>query len=132
MAYNTWPLMDGAIIPGDLFVQDPAWRNLFENSKTVQFIHRMNAYLLLAFAILNVIMLQRSLPGTTHARRGIVLLVLVLLQSILGIVTLLRAVPIHEALAHQGMALIVLGFAIAHWRGFLGAYPRSTDVTVRS
>ena len=31
LTYNTWPLMDGAVIPGDLFVIDPWWRNLFEN-----------------------------------------------------------------------------------------------------
>ena len=46
LSYNTWPLMDGAIVPGDLFVIDPAWRNLFENPKTVQFVHRCGAYLL--------------------------------------------------------------------------------------
>ena len=51
LTYNTWPLMDGAIIPGDLFVIEPAWRNLFENPKTVQFIHRMFAYAVLVVAL---------------------------------------------------------------------------------
>src|SRR4029077_9226640 len=44
LSYNTWPLMDGAVVPGDLFVIDPAWRNFFENPKTVQFMHRIGAY----------------------------------------------------------------------------------------
>ena len=48
LSYNTWPLMDGRVVPGDLFVIDPAWRNLFENPKTVQFVHRCGAYLLFA------------------------------------------------------------------------------------
>jgi len=40
-------------------------------------------------------------------------------------------VDIHVALAHQGMALIVLGFAVAHWRGFIGEYPAPVAVEVR-
>jgi len=48
LAYNEWPMMDGAIIPNDLWVQTPFWINAFENPKTVQFIHRMSAYALLA------------------------------------------------------------------------------------
>ena len=40
LTYNTWPLMDGALIPGGLFVIEPVWRNFFENPKTVQFVHR--------------------------------------------------------------------------------------------
>ncbi|MGB8816573.1 MAG: COX15/CtaA family protein, partial [Rhizobiaceae bacterium] len=40
MAFNTWPLMDGAIIPSDLWAIEPAWINAFESPKTVQFIHR--------------------------------------------------------------------------------------------
>jgi cytochrome c oxidase assembly protein subunit 15 len=51
MAYNTWPLMDGKIIPDGLMVMDPAWRNLFENALTVQFQHRMAAYLITGVVI---------------------------------------------------------------------------------
>lgn len=47
LTYNTWPLMDGAVIPSDLFIQSPWWRNLPENPKTVQFVHRMFAYTVL-------------------------------------------------------------------------------------
>jgi ABC-2 type transport system permease protein len=44
MGYNTWPLMDGALVPAGLDAIDPFWKNLFENTLTVQFIHRMIAY----------------------------------------------------------------------------------------
>ncbi len=53
-SYNTWPLMDGALVPQGLFVQAPAWINLFENPKTVQFIHRIGAYLLFAIALAHI------------------------------------------------------------------------------
>ncbi|MCO6185845.1 COX15/CtaA family protein [Rhizobium sp. L1K21] len=125
LTYNTWPLMDGSIIPGGLFVQNPAWINLFENPKTVQFVHRCGAYLLFAVALAQMIWLFKVSRGSTHCRRGVVFFVLVFIQAGLGVATLLTHVDLHTALTHQGGALVVLGFAIAHWRGFIGAYPRS-------
>lgn len=132
LAYNTWPLMDGALVPSDLFVQSPAWLNLFENAKTVQFVHRLGAYVLFAAALWHMIQCLRQGPGTTHARRSVVLFALITLQAALGITTLVMQVPLHAALAHQGGALVVLGFAVAHWRGFLGAYPSQIAIAERN
>jgi len=132
LSYNTWPLMDGAIVPGDLFVIDPAWRNLFENPKTVQFIHRMFAYTVLVVAIWHALATSRALPGTTHARRAWVLVGLVLVQAAIGVATLLTQAHIHWALLHQGFAMLVLIFATAHWRATKGAYPLPAEVIVRS
>lgn len=131
LAYNTWPLMDGALVPSDLFVQSPAWLNLFENAKTVQFVHRIGAYVLFAAALWHMIQCLRQGPGTTHARRSVVLFALITLQAALGITTLVMQVPLHAALAHQGGALVVLGFSVAHWRGFLGAYPSQIAIAER-
>jgi len=130
MAYNTWPLMDGAVIPENLFVIDPLWQNFFENAKTVQFTHRMGAYAVLLLALWHAISVRSRLSGTTHARRALVLLILILVQAAVGIATLLMQVPLHAALAHQAVALIVLGFAAAHWRGAKGAYPLPTAIVV--
>ncbi len=132
LTYNTWPLMDGAVIPGGLFVIDPAWRNLFENPKTVQFIHRMFAYTLLAAALWHAVATSRAEPGSTHARRAWVLVALVLVQAMLGIATLLMQAPMDAALTHQFVAILVLIFATAHWRGTRGAYPLPQDFAVRS
>jgi cytochrome c oxidase assembly protein subunit 15 len=131
LANNTWPLMDGAIVPNGLTVMQPLWLNVFENAKAVQFLHRMNAYLLLFLVFANMVWLMRTLPGTPHANRSLVLFLLVCLQAALGITTLVLAVPLDWALAHQGCALLVLGFSVAHWRGFYGEYPRPTDVALR-
>jgi len=132
LSYNTWPLMDGAIVPDGLTVMQPLWLNAFENAKAVQWLHRMNAYVLLALALVQMIVLLARHPGTPHANRGILLFLLVCLQAAVGIVTLLMAVPVDVALTHQGLALIVLGFGVAHWRGFHGEYARPTDVAIRS
>jgi len=130
LSYNTWPLMDGAIIPSDLFVMSPAWVNFFENVKTVQFVHRVGAYVLFLLALWHMIATGRKLRGTTHARRAVVLFHLVLIQAAIGIATLLMHMPLHWALLHQGFALIVLGFAAAHWRGTKGAYPLPTEIVL--
>jgi cytochrome c oxidase assembly protein subunit 15 len=132
LSYNTWPLMDGAVIPGDLFVIDPAWRNLFENPKTVQFIHRMFAYTVVLAMLWHALATTRALPGTTHARRAWVLLALALGQVAIGVGTLLMQAPMDVALTHQFVAMLVLIFATAHWRGTKGAYPLPHQIEVRS
>jgi len=132
MSYNTWPLMDGAVIPGDLFVIDPAWRNFFENPKTVQFVHRLGAYTIFLLTLWHMIAVRRRQPGTTHARRALVFFHLVLVQATIGIFALVMQVPLHAALAHQAMALVVLGFAAAHWRGTKGSYTLPTEIAFRN
>jgi cytochrome c oxidase assembly protein subunit 15 len=130
-SYNTWPLMDGAVVPSGLLIQQPFWINFFENPKTVQFVHRLGAYTLFALAFVNMVMSLRAAAGTTHARRAVLLFALVTLQAAIGIATLLMQVPLHWGLLHQAGALVVFGFAVANWRGFYGEYPRDTVVDVR-
>ncbi len=109
MAYNTWPLMDGALIPSaaQLFAAEPAWRNLFENALTVQFDHRMLAYALWALALLHALDASRRRAGV---RGAWLLFGLVSGQAALGILTLIHQVPLDMALAHQlGATLVLIG-----------------------
>jgi len=114
MGYNTWPLMDGAIIPNGLGVMQPLWRNLFENALTVQFVHRGLAYLVIAY--LAVLVWRQSRSGGFAAVHGWLprLGLLVLVQIVLGIMTLLHAVPISLAVGHQAMAFMLAGATIAY------------------
>jgi heme a synthase len=121
-SYNTWPLMDGAVVPSDLLIQHPVWANFFENAKTVQFVHRIGAYTVFLVALYHMVTSLSAAPKSIHARRSVVLFWLITAQATLGIITLLFHVPLHAALAHQGGALVVLGFAVAHVRGFYGPY----------
>ena len=132
LSYNTWPLMDGAIVPGDLLIIEPAWRNFFENPKTVQFVHRMAAYTVLAAALWHAFATTRALPASTHARRAWLLVLLVLGQAAIGVGTLLAQAHMHWAMLHQAFAIVVLIFATAHWRGTKGAYPLPDETAVRS
>ncbi|MCS0503534.1 COX15/CtaA family protein [Ancylobacter mangrovi] len=108
LTYTTWPLMDGHMVPPvqNLLLLQPAWRNFFENVLTVQFDHRLVAYLLLALAIGNWLSARR-VHGAV-AKRALLILALVCTQAFLGIVTLINQVPIDIALAHQFGATIVL------------------------
>lgn len=121
--YNTWPLIDGAVVPSAarLLFEQPTWRNFFENALTVQFEHRMAAYLLWAVAVAHAIDAWRTDAGGQTARRAVVLAVAITLQAALGVVTLLYQVPILVALAHQAMAMVVLALAGLHAARLAGA-----------
>ena len=114
-AYNTWPLIDGALIPNfaHLFFQTPPWRNFFENILTVQFDHRMIAYLVFIGAALHALDVARREKG--RGRIGaLALFAASALQVALGIATLLLVVPLPLALLHQAGAMLLLTVATLH------------------
>jgi cytochrome c oxidase assembly protein subunit 15 len=115
-AYNTWPQIDGAFIPSAdrLFFETPWWRNLFDNVLTVQFEHRMTAYLLLAVALWHAIDAVRARAANAVIAGAWWLAASVLVQAVLGILTLLNQVPIDLALSHQAVAIVVLTIAIVN------------------
>ena len=113
LKYNTWPLIDGAVMPPldqMLFIK-PLWRNLFENILTVQLNHRMLADGIWLLALLHAFDAWRQQRA---ARSAIMLAGAVTLQAALGIVTLLCQAPLALALAHQLMAMVVFSMAIVH------------------
>src|SRR6478736_5353799 len=114
--YNTWPDIDGALIPSAarLWFEEPWWRNLFDNTLTVQFEHRMTAYVLLALALLHAVDAIRSRAGSAVVSGAVWLAAAMLLQAVLGILTLLNQVPIDLALAHQAVAIAVLTLAVVN------------------
>ncbi|WP_373925580.1 COX15/CtaA family protein [Bartonella raoultii] len=121
--YNTWPLMDGQIVPDGLLQHNPVWLNFFENPLTVQFIHRFFAYFLFVVAVIHALYLRKNAPNSTHSRRALFVCLMIFIQAFLGIFTLLHEVPISLGLIHQSVALAVLCFSVAHWRATKGAYP---------
>jgi cytochrome c oxidase assembly protein subunit 15 len=123
--YNTWPDIDGGFIPSAarLFFEQPWWRNLFDNTLTVQFEHRMTAYVLLALAVLHAIDAVRSRAGAAAINGACWLAAAITLQATLGILTLLNQVPIDLALTHQAVAIAVLTLAVVQAERL--AVPRS-------
>jgi cytochrome c oxidase assembly protein subunit 15 len=113
-AFNTWPEIDGALIPSAarLFFEQPWWRNLFDNVLTVQFEHRMTAYALLALAIWHAVDAVRARADTAVINGALWLVAAITVQAMLGILTLLYQVPIDLALSHQAVAIVVLTLAV--------------------
>ena len=112
-AYNTFPLMNGALIPPEILVLTPAWRNFFYNMATVQFDHRAIAWLL-AFLVPALWWTLRRTRGLPRRARngGDLLLLLVAMQIGLGIATVLLVVPVPLAAAHQAGAVLVFAAAL--------------------
>jgi cytochrome c oxidase assembly protein subunit 15 len=113
--WNTWPLMDGALIPQGLGAMSPWWENLFENAITVQFNHRLLAYAIAGAVAWHLWSLLRGRPDAAAKASGLALGGAVLAQIALGIWTLLAHVAIPLALLHQAGAVAVFGAALRHW-----------------
>lgn len=115
LVYDTWPLIDGTLVPpgAELFGSEPWWRNLFENVLTVQFEHRLIAYVLWASAVWHAVTVARA-AGWRAAMSAITLAAGVTIQACLGVLTLVHEVPPPLALLHQAMAIIVLSLAVVN------------------
>ena len=111
-AYNTFPLMAGRLIPADLFVLEPWYRNFLTNMVTVQFDHRLIAWLL-AFAVPAFWLYARRHAQSRAACRALnLLLIALIIQIALGISTLLLIVPIGLAVAHQAGAVVLMSASL--------------------
>lgn len=107
--YNTFPLMDGRLIPSGYAMLHPFLRNLTENIAAVQFDHRLLATLTLLSASITVVLgLRAGLPRAPLIALGLV----VGLQYSLGVATLLNMVPVDLAVAHQLTAALLLTAAL--------------------
>jgi cytochrome c oxidase assembly protein subunit 15 len=114
LIYNTFPLMDGRLVPAGYAALSPWWLNGFENVAAVQFDHRVLAMTTLASVVVFVVVAARRRDLSPYARHAVaMLLALVLLQVALGIATLLLVVPIPFAAAHQAGAVLLLTASLA-------------------
>ncbi len=110
LAYNTFPLMNGHFAPPEMWLLDPWWLNFFSNMATVQFDHRLIAWLLIGLIPWFAWRAARENPA---ARPAAVLLVAWLaVQVSLGIATLLLRVPVHLAAMHQAGAMVLFGLLL--------------------
>jgi heme a synthase len=129
LAYNTFPLMDGRLIPAGYAQLHPLMRNWFENIAAIQFDHR-----LLATATTTGVLLLCA-AGTlarlsASCRAALwVLLAATAVQATLGSSTLLLAVPVPVAAAHQAGAVLLLTAAIVFRHGLRRAAPMKAKAT---
>jgi len=108
LLYNTWPDMNGSILPNDIIKNDLYNSEIISNPSVIQFYHRLSAYLLIIFLlILNVIFYKNKI----ELRPVLVLNFAIIFQIFLGIMTLLTGVKIYYASLHQlGSVLVLISF----------------------
>ncbi|MBZ6075022.1 COX15/CtaA family protein [Microvirga puerhi] len=116
--YNTWPLMDGSVVPPGsvLFSVTPWIENFVDNLALVQFNHRIVAYGIVILALWHVWSVSRRAPASKAGRRARAVAGLAIGQMVLGIATLLLVVPLWAGLLHQVFAMVVLSMAVVHTR----------------
>jgi cytochrome c oxidase assembly protein subunit 15 len=106
-SYNTWPDMAGSFIPSGILFQHPWYLNFFTNDATIQFQHRMVAYLVILSVLVLYVKARWGAPARYAVLSVNLLAGMVVLQAALGILTLLLVVPIPVAAAHQAGALLL-------------------------
>jgi cytochrome c oxidase assembly protein subunit 15 len=112
-AYNTFPSMNGHVMPPEILMIDPWYRNFFDNMATVQFDHRLLAWTLALVVPLLWWRVRRHAAAPHAARIGAdVLLALLVLQVGLGIATLLLRVPVPLAAMHQAGAVLLFAASL--------------------
>ncbi len=104
-AYNTFPLMNGHLVPPETLMLEPWWMNFLYNMAAVQLVHRA-FFWALALLVPLAWWRNRALPAANA------LLAAFVAQASLGISTLLLGVPVALAAAHQGGAVVLLACAL--------------------
>lgn len=115
LAYPTWPKFGADWIPDSLFAMNPAWKNFIGNNALIQFIHRSTAYALVILIFLFWWKYKKIHSGKLFQLAINLFPLLVLIQAILGILTLLNsshAIPVVFGVAHQSVGLLLLTDAL--------------------
>jgi len=111
LAASTWPDINGMWVPGRMFAQGSFLSDITHNQITIQFIHRGLAYIL---AILVTIWWWKAAETPEHSllhRIRYLPLMLVLLQIMLGVLTILGShvkIPVLLAILHQFTGMMLL------------------------
>jgi len=122
--YNTFPMMGETWIPDSMFLLEPTILNFFENNVTVQFLHRYIGWgVLIAIFAFRFALKKETL--TDRERLAANLLVIgVVIQFLLGVTTLVLAVPISVAVIHQVGASLLLSLSLFAFHTFYRAVPQ--------
>jgi len=128
-AYNTFPLMNGELVPREILMIDPWWKNFIYNMATVQFVHRALATFIVACAALLWWRIDSDRRIDDRARAwNSALILAIAAQAGIGIATLLMRVPLPLAALHQAGALVVFTCALGLLRFLKGRDEGITSV----
>lgn len=114
MIFNTFPLMGNQLVADSVGM---AWSkggisSLLENEASVQFVHRYMAYIVAGLALYISYLLIKKNELRVLSNVGYLLGGMVIVQFLLGVFTLLYAVPVSLGVIHQAGAFLLLGVTL--------------------
>lgn len=118
--HNTFPLMEGRLVPPTLLWLDPAILNFVQNPVAVQWVHRVLGTVLGVAVLVFFLRVVRSGADRLSRRLNAWFLSLVLAQYLLGVLTLIYFVPVALGVIHQATAMVIFGvwvWWVHHVRG---------------
>ena len=117
LIYNSWPDMNGSFVPNDINYIDLFLFSSLDNPSVIQFYHRITAYLLIIFLIfLNYFTFKTN----SFSKAILILDIAILLQIILGILTLITGVKIAYASLHQlGSVFVLTSFLYIKYKNII-------------
>jgi cytochrome c oxidase assembly protein subunit 15 len=123
--YIDWPMMNGEFLPSESFDYLPFWINFFENPALVQFNHRILGYILMLLGIIAWIKSR----NIAHRKLRIgfkAILIMMIIQMVLGILTVMYAAPWYIAIFHQIGAIFLLVLILQ--TKFIANFPQEQSV----
>lgn len=134
LSFNTFPLMAGRLVPSHLFTADPILVTVVAYPPAVQWVHRLLGTMLLVVTAIGWVRVRQAESDRASRRLSAILFAAVSVQYLLGVLTLLHAVPLGLALAHQVLALGIVGVWVmwAHHVRHLEVMVPATDRSLQS
>lgn len=112
LLYNTFPTMAGEWVPTGIWLLEPWYLNLAENGTTVHFLHRLGALITTTLIVAMLFTTYKQSP--VLKQNAAFILIALIVQIVLGVLTVIHAVPIAIASLHQAAALLLYTFIIRH------------------
>ena len=107
-SFNTYPLMDGVLIPNDYFQNEYGLKNIFENTVAINFNHRWLATFTFILIITFTIYIYNSKKFKKNNFEIMLIFIFSCLQFLLGLLTLLTNVELILASLHQMNSMFLL------------------------
>lgn len=107
--HNTFPLMEGKLVPPTLLWLEPPIINFVQNAIAVQWMHRLLGTVLALATLGFFVAVLRSDADPVSRRLNAAFLALMAVQYLLGVLTLIHFVPVGLAVIHQATAMVIFG-----------------------
>ena len=111
-SFNTYPLMNGKIIPDDIYLEELGFLNMFENTVTINFNHRWIATItfIYTFSFFSYLIFKKVINLSNQIIISVLLILT--LQFLLGIMALLSNVSIYYGSLHQTNSIALLSILL--------------------